>query len=135
MAEVKPGERSGSLGRFVISGSLSALVSWFVCVGLLKVGAGASMAGSGAYLASIPVGFALHRLFSFNSANPWGGDAMRFIVVSASSAWLAGAGLAFAMNTLHLRFEYGVGLMVLLVTPFNYLAMKLWVFMRPRARV
>jgi putative flippase GtrA len=134
MAAVKPPERIGSVGRFVISGALSALVSWSVCVGLLQFGTSASLAGSGAYLASIPVGFVLHRLFSFGSTNPWGGDAGRFVVVSASSACLAGAGLAFAMHTLGLRFELSVALMVVLVAPFNYGAMKLWVFFKPKQR-
>ena len=120
----------GSIGRFVISGAASAFVSWATCVGLIRLGMATSEAGSAAYLASLPVGFVLHRVFSFKSTNQFKGDAWRFAIVSALSAWAAGAGLTVATRDLGLRFEVALIVTVMVVAPLNYGAMRLWVFMR-----
>ncbi|WP_293196320.1 GtrA family protein [Ottowia sp.] len=99
----------------------------------MRVGVSTGPAGGLAYLSSIPVGFVLHRVFSFESTNRVQKDAFRFVVLSGVSAWFAGALLSFLTSDLGIRFELSLLLTILVVAPSNYVAMRLWVFMAPQA--
>lgn len=98
-------------------------------MGLMSLGADTKVAGAAAYLSSVPMGFLLHKVFSFRSKNRVAEDAMRFVVVSGASAALAGVTLEQATQELGLSVLGALVVVALVVTPCNFLAMRAWVFM------
>lgn len=115
--------------KFCVSGALTAGFSYAGCMGLVSLGAGTKAAGAAAYLASVPMGFALHKLFSFESKNAVAQDGWRFLVVSVASAMLAGVTLEQATERLGLSVAAALVVVAVVVTPANFLAMRGWVFM------
>ena len=118
--------------RFLLAGGLSALVSWTTCLLLMNSGTSVSVAGAVAYLSSIPAGYLLHRLFTFEVRSPVGTDICRFVVVSLCSAWAAGLTLSVMLR--HTTFEIALLLTVLVVAPINFTLLKAWVFATGRRR-
>lgn len=118
--------------KFCVSGGVTAAFSYAVCTGLMSLGADTKVAGAAAYLSSVPLGFLLHKVFSFQSRNRVAGDAMRFIVVSGASAVLAGVTLEQATRLLGVSVLGALVVVALVVTPCNFIAMRAWVFMASR---
>jgi putative flippase GtrA len=98
-------------------------------MGLMSLGADTKVAGGAAYLSSVPIGFLLHKVFSFQSRNKAARDAVRFSVVSAASAVLAGVTLEQATQALGLSVLGALVVVAIVVTPCNFIAMRAWVFM------
>ncbi len=118
--------------KFCVSGGITAAFSYAVCAGLMSLGADTKLAGAAGYLSSVPMGFVLHKVFSFESRNKVSRDAMRFAVVSVVSAVLAGVTLEQATQVLGLSVLGALVVVALVVTPCNFLAMRAWVFMASR---
>ena len=115
--------------KFCSSGLLTATCSYAICIGLINAGAEAIVAGAGGYLGSLPVGFMLHRLFSFGSRNAVQNDVWRFCLVSLASALLAGWILETAVTAWSLPIWAGLLAAAAVVLPANFTAMKVWVFL------
>lgn len=85
-------------------------------------------AGAAAYLASMPVAFFLHRLFTFRSSAPVKQEARKFILTSL-------IGIAVASITPHLMMKmlgspaWLASITACILTPvISYLLMSSWVF-------
>lgn len=115
--------------KFCVSGGLTAAFSYAVCMGLIGNGIDTKAAGAAAYLASVPMGFVLHKVFSFESKNRLSGDLLRFTVVSMGSAVLAGITLEQATQKLGLTVLGALVVVAVVVTPCSFVAMRAWVFM------
>jgi len=108
---------------------MTAAFSYAVCMGLIAGGIDTKVAGAAAYLSSVPMGFLLHKVFSFESKNKVSGDALRFAVVSIASAVLAGITLEQATEKLGLTVLGALVVVAVVVTPCSFVAMRAWVFM------
>lgn len=124
----RPWMAQRSLERFLLVGSAAAMCYCAACWALVAFGLRKDLAGSLAYLASMPLSFLMHRRFSFSSRNPAAHDGVRFIAMSAASTWLAGSGLVIAETTLGLSLTASITLMCMVIPLFNYASMRLWVF-------
>lgn len=116
--------------RFLVSGGSAAIV-YAIAVRLLFAG-GLSLGWSGAlaYLVSTPVGYVLHRQFTFRSVRPVRIELPRFIAVSllglACASWIP-AQLS-APRGLALDLPWAIALTCIATPLITFTLKSLWVF-------
>lgn len=117
--------------RFAASGAAAALVYCVVLVQLTAFGLAPWLSGLLAYVASMPVGFVLHKIFTFRSDQPYRQELPRFVATSLPGIVIASLIPALLASTSRVPMPW-VGLMTSIVTPvITYILMSLWVFRRP----
>ncbi|TBO31250.1 GtrA family protein [Aquabacterium lacunae] len=120
------------LFRFAVSGILAA--AWFglvLHVLLTETPWSRALCGALAYASAMPVGYLLHRRFTFRSNAPMVGEMGRFLGSSAAGMALA-SGITQALTAWHLPPTWTT-LMASVCTPaLTYVLSVLWVFRQRR---
>lgn len=120
------------LFRFVVSGGAAALVYCFVLVQLTGAGLAPWLSGLLAYVVSMPVGFVLHKVFTFRSEQPFRQELPRFVATSLPGIFLGSVIPALLTATGRVPMPW-VGLATSIATPvITYILMSIWVFKQPR---
>lgn len=114
--------------RFIASGTIAAITYCVFMTKLAQHGHQPLTAGAIAYLASMPVAFFLHRLFTFRSSASVTQEVSKFILTSL-------IGVAVASITPHLMMKildspaWLASITASILTPvISYLLMSSWVF-------
>jgi len=125
----------GTIFRFVVSGLVATLVSYFSFMALLAAGYHYAISGIGSWLCSVGVGFAMNRRFTFQISGSSGrGRHFRlFIVGAVLQLLLALAGYAALIGGLGLKPTLAFCINLLMTTAFSFAFMNLVTF-RPAAK-
>jgi len=114
--------------RFGISGALAAGVYFLVMTALLGRGLHPMLSGVLSYTAAMPLSFAMHKLFTFKSKEPYVAEVPRFVLASAF-----GVSIASGMPTILLHLTKAAPELVVactcIATPcITYVLLSTWVF-------
>lgn len=111
------------LGRFCLVGASGYLVNVVVFTGLTNLGAGHLLAASGAFSVAVSHNYHWNRRWTFRAP----GCGRRFLVVSFA-AFLLALGVLDALVAARLQPVIAQAVSVVAVTPFSYLANRMWAF-------
>ena len=111
------------------SGYVVNLVFYSIC---LDAGLEYRVAATVAFCVALANNFVWNRLWTFRDATGHvGGQAARFVVVSTASFLLSLVLLSLLVHDVGMSKLAGQAVAIVAVTPFNFLANKLWSFGSP----
>jgi putative flippase GtrA len=123
------------LGRFLLVGGSGYIVNLAVfALAFAGFGMHHLLSATVAFLAALTNNFFLNRHWTFKgpARRKWF-QAPRFLLVSVVAFGLAAGVLALLVDVFAVHPFFGQALAIVVATPFNFVANKLWTFRRPSA--
>jgi putative flippase GtrA len=134
LREVRRGSHWAQLMRFGAVGASGYFVNLALYWLALNANVEYRAAATAAFVVALVNNFAWNRLWTFrDSSGPLGGQAFRFVVVSTAAFLLALALLSVLVRDAGAPKLLAQAAAIVAVTPFSFLANKLWSFRTSRA--
>lgn len=123
------------IGRFIIVGCCAAAVHWAAVVWLVSHwGVRPALANLPAWLVAFGVSFVGHQRWTFGDRHSAvGRSAPRFFLVSALGFAVNEAAYVALLHWGHLRYDLGLGAVLIGVAALTYLASRHWAFLGSQA--
>lgn len=122
--------------RYGFSGVLVAIICSLGVVGFVHFLPQAGPVGANilAFCAVQPIGYAIHKTFTFPDTDIESreGGLRRFILTNLASLAVSTAGMALVTDVLHASYLWGIALNWVLIPSTNFLLYRFWVFRSQR---